>query len=92
MILWISSTTRTRPAPVYARAWCAGRQNELDAFAAAVTRAELARPIRGLVLTGLRGVGKTVLLNEMANHVEDKDWVVVRLEVAPAVLRRRSGS
>ncbi|HEY8300956.1 MAG TPA: ATP-binding protein [Jatrophihabitans sp.] len=61
----------------------AGRQDELDAFAAAAARAELARPTRGLMLTGLRGVGKTVLLNEMANHAEDKDWVVARLEVRP---------
>jgi hypothetical protein len=61
----------------------AGRQDEIAAFAATVARAELERPVRGLVLTGLRGVGKTVLLNEMANHTEDKDWIVVRLEVRP---------
>ena len=35
------------------------------------------------MLTGLRGVGKTVLLNEMANLAEDKDWIVARLEVRP---------
>jgi len=36
------------------------------------------------MLTGLRGVGKTVLLNEMANHAEDREWLVVRLEVRPS--------
>lgn len=61
----------------------AGRQQEVDGFTAAVARAELARPARGLMLTGLRGVGKTVLLNVMANHAEDRDWTVVRVEVRP---------
>ena len=33
------------------------------------------------MLTGLRGVGKTVLLNELARRGEDRDWIVVQLEV-----------
>jgi hypothetical protein len=61
----------------------AGRQSEQDAFAAAVERAALGRSARGIMLTGLRGVGKTVLLNEMANLAEDRDWIVARLEVRP---------
>ncbi len=32
------------------------------------------------MLTGLRGVGKTVLLNEMHRMAEDFDWLTVRLE------------
>lgn len=35
---------------------------------------------RGIVLTGLRGVGKTVLLNEMHAHADRHQWMTVRLE------------
>ena len=35
---------------------------------------------RGIVLTGLRGVGKTVLLNEMHARAEAAGWLTVRLE------------
>jgi len=35
---------------------------------------------RGIVLTGLRGVGKTVLLNEMHRRADAADWLTVRLE------------
>ena len=41
----------------------AGRDAELTAFDVALERVERGRPERSLVLTGLRGVGKTVLLN-----------------------------
>jgi hypothetical protein len=61
----------------------AGRQAEIETFRAIVQRAESGRASRGIVLTGLRGVGKTVLLNEMANIAEDRDWIVARLEVQP---------
>ena len=40
----------------------AGRDAELTAFDVALERVERGRPERSLVLTGLRGVGKTVLL------------------------------
>jgi AAA ATPase domain len=59
----------------------AGRESELVAFDAVITRAELGRSVRGPVLTGLRGVGKTVLLNELARRGEARDWMVVQLEV-----------
>lgn len=37
-------------------------------------------PNRGLVLSGLRGVGKTVLLNELRGRAEHADWFVVSVE------------
>jgi Cdc6-like AAA superfamily ATPase len=40
----------------------AGRDAELAAFDVALERVERGRPERSLILTGLRGVGKTVLL------------------------------
>ena len=61
----------------------AGRQDELDTFEAVLRRGELGRPSRGLILTGLRGVGKTVLLNELANRAAGRDWIIAQLEVRP---------
>ena len=51
---------------------------------------------RGIVLTGLRGVGKTVLLNEMRDRAERAGWFVVGLEArgddaGAAGLRRTLG-
>ena len=41
----------------------AGRDEQLDAFRVVLERIARGRPERSVVLTGLRGVGKTVLLN-----------------------------
>ena len=43
----------------------AGRDTELSAFDVVLERIAHGRPERSLVLTGLRGVGKTVLLNQL---------------------------
>jgi hypothetical protein len=61
----------------------AGRHNEIAAFDALLRRGEVGRSVRGLILTGLRGVGKTVLLNELADMAENRKWIVARLEVRP---------
>ena len=61
----------------------AGRQPEVDAFDAVLRRAELGRVSQGIMLTGLRGVGKTVLLNEMAARADASRWITVQLEVRP---------
>lgn len=61
----------------------AGRQAELDSFEAILRRGELGRPSRGMMLTGLRGVGKTVLLNEFASRADERDWIVAQTEVRP---------
>lgn len=37
---------------------------------------------RGIVLHGLRGVGKTVLLNEFQAMAERRDWITVKVEAA----------
>lgn len=59
----------------------AGRESDLSAFDALIGRVQRGRPVRGPVLTGLRGVGKTVLLNELARRAEAHDWIVVQVEV-----------
>jgi AAA ATPase domain len=61
----------------------AGRQSEVDAFEAVLRRGELGRVSQGIMLTGLRGVGKTVLLNELAASAEASRWITVQLEVRP---------
>ena len=46
----------------------AGRDRELEVFDVVLERVARARPERSLVLTGLRGVGKTVLLNTLRSE------------------------
>jgi predicted AAA+ superfamily ATPase len=43
-----------------------GREQELQLFSTAIGRLAIGRSAKSLMLTGLRGVGKTVLLNEFA--------------------------
>jgi len=61
----------------------AGRQPDVDAFDAVLRRGEVGRVSQGIMLTGLRGVGKTVLLNEMAARADAGSWITVQLEVRP---------
>ncbi|WP_423185135.1 ATP-binding protein [Arthrobacter sp. NyZ413] len=58
-----------------------GRQPEIDAFDLLVARAKAnAAGDRGILLTGLRGVGKTVLLNEFSEMARRNGWLVVQFE------------
>ncbi|MEE6282908.1 ATP-binding protein [Georgenia sp. MJ170] len=57
-----------------------GRTAELDAFDTLRARVANGLDDRGIVLTGLRGVGKTVLLNEMHALADKFDWLSVRIE------------
>lgn len=67
----------------------AGRDPELDAFEVVLERASRGRPERSLVLTGLRGVGKTVLLNALRSTAVRRGWGTGKLEARPdAPLRR----
>ena len=47
------------------------------------------RPERSLVLTGLRGVGKTVLLNALRGQAVRKGWGTGKLEARPDQSLRR---
>lgn len=58
----------------------AGRQSEIDAFDLLLAKTRQRRPDRGIVLHGLRGVGKTVLLNEFRRQAERAEFMVVSLE------------
>jgi Cdc6-like AAA superfamily ATPase len=52
----------------------AGREKEVDAFGVVLQRVARGRPERSLVLTGLRGVGKTVLLGELRSMALGQGW------------------
>ena len=71
-----------------------GRQAELDTLDTILARNAQGLASRGLVLSGLRGVGKTVLLNEMRGKAETAGWFVIGLEArgdaAGAVSARRT--
>lgn len=59
----------------------AGREAVLDAFGVVRRRAEeLGEGDRSWVLHGLRGVGKTVLLNELLAQVSDRGWITAKVE------------
>ena len=57
-----------------------GREAELETFEVALARNAQGLQSRGIVLSGLRGVGKTVLLNEMRAKAESAGWFVIGLE------------
>ena len=57
-----------------------GRDAELQDWSVALDRIEDARSARSVVLHGLRGVGKTVLLGEFHQQAEDHKWVSVMIE------------
>jgi len=67
----------------------AGRERELNAFEVVLQRVARGRPERSLVLTGLRGVGKTVLLGELRSMAVRHKWGAGKIEARPdADLRR----
>ena len=57
-----------------------GRDAQLDAMSVAVQRMALGRFERSILLTGLRGVGKTVLLNEFGRIGEQHGWIHEHIE------------
>jgi hypothetical protein len=67
----------------------AGRARELDAFEVVLERVARGRPERSLVLTGLRGVGKTVLLGELRSMAVRRGWGAGKVEARPEAGLRR---
>ena len=67
----------------------AGRDSELDAFEVMLTRVGRGRPERSIVLTGLRGVGKTVLLNTLRSQAVRRGWGTGKVEARPEQSLRR---
>ena len=67
----------------------AGRDKELTAFDVVLERVARGRPERSLVLTGLRGVGKTVLLGELRSAALRRGWGAGKVEARPEAELRR---
>lgn len=57
-----------------------GRQAEIDAFDLIVARSCGRLHSRGMILQGLRGVGRTVLLNKFRDQAERAGWFIIELE------------
>jgi len=67
----------------------AGRDDELRTFDVVLERIARGRPERSVVLTGLRGVGKTVLLNALRSAAVRAKWGTGKLEARPDQRLRR---
>ncbi len=59
-----------------------GRDDQLESFDLLLGRLERGRTEQSMIITGLRGVGKTVLLGQFRDKAESADWVVVELEMS----------
>jgi hypothetical protein len=83
----------------------AGRDEVIERTAIAIDRIRAGRAARSVILYGLRGVGKTVLLNRIRLEAEARGFATVRIEapegrslpglLAPALrtaLHRRASS
>lgn len=60
----------------------AGRDVEIAAFDLIVARSRKALHTRPIVIHGLRGVGKTVLLRNFLEQADRADWLVVNVEAS----------
>src|SRR5579859_5052061 len=67
----------------------AGRDREVDQFDVVLERIAKNRPERSLVLTGLRGVGKTDLLNALRSQAIGRLWGTGKIEARPDQTLRR---
>lgn len=67
----------------------AGRDGEILLFESVLERAVIDRPVRRIMLTGLRGVGKTVLLNRFRAAAIERGWATAKIEVQVGVPLRR---
>lgn len=61
----------------------AGRDREMRQFEVTLERVAAGRPERSMVLSGLRGVGKTVLLNAMRSLAVKRAWGTGKFEARP---------
>lgn len=72
-----------------------GRDGQLDSFDLLLARIEAGRTEQSMIITGLRGVGKTVLLGRFRVKALEREWVVIELEVSKndeSAFRRDVGS
>ena len=54
-----------------------GRDEEIDSFVVLIERLTRGIPGQGMIVKGLRGVGKTVLLNTFEDLAVERDWIPI---------------
>jgi hypothetical protein len=59
-----------------------GRDDQLEAFTMLLRRLERGRTEQSMIITGLRGVGKTVLLGQFGDIARRAGWEVVEIEAS----------
>lgn len=64
-----------------------GRDEQIEQWRVALARTAAGRGAQSVVLYGLRGVGKTVLLNTFVTMVENESWIVAKVEAGTTPLR-----
>ncbi len=74
-----------------------GRDDQIQEFGFLITRATHRTVDRPIAMSGLRGVGKTALLNKLADMADQAGWITVTLEGQTSVagardVRRRLGA
>lgn len=63
-----------------------GRDAELEQFDVLLSRLDAGRPARSMIVSGLRGVGKTVLLNTFEAMGQERGWFTAAREITNATL------
>jgi hypothetical protein len=61
-----------------------GRDEEIEAFVVLIERLGRGVPGQSMIVKGLRGVGKTVLLNTFEDLAVERDWIPVFKECEPS--------
>lgn len=69
----------------------AGRDSVLDSFAAALAEGTWSTE-RTMLIEGLRGVGKTVLLNALEDIARERGWIVIAETATPGFMDRITNS
>lgn len=70
-----------RPSAGARPTYLAGREEELENVSQIFEALTLNIPVQSVIFSGLRGVGKTVLINETQKIAEDKDIFCRHIEV-----------
>ena len=58
-----------------------GRDEQVESFDILLERLERGYAEQSMIITGLRGVGKTVLLDVFREKAEDREWATIEWEV-----------
>lgn len=59
-----------------------GRDDQLASFDLLLARLERGRTEQSMIITGLRGVGKTVLLGQFSKKADARNWATIEIEVS----------